>query len=40
MTKRKVDPENRAFQNQWEAEYMFIDIAVNPWALFVEEMWL
>ncbi|GAA6217531.1 general transcription factor II-I repeat domain-containing protein 2-like, partial [Lates japonicus] len=26
MPKRKVDSENRIFQNRWEAEYMFTDI--------------
>lgn len=29
MAKRKVDFENRGFQNRWEAEYLFVDIAVN-----------
>ena len=29
MEKRKVGSENRAFQHRWEAEYMFIDIAVS-----------
>lgn len=33
MAKRKVDSENRAFQNRWEAEYMFIDIAGKPVCL-------
>ncbi len=33
MDKRKVDSENKAFQNQWEAEYMFTDIAGKPVCL-------
>uniref|UniRef100_A0AAR2KAY8 SPIN-DOC-like zinc-finger domain-containing protein n=1 Tax=Pygocentrus nattereri TaxID=42514 RepID=A0AAR2KAY8_PYGNA len=33
MPKRKVDSENRAFQNRWEAEYMFTDIAGKPVCL-------
>ncbi|XP_035500193.1 general transcription factor II-I repeat domain-containing protein 2-like [Scophthalmus maximus] len=33
MAKRKVDSENRAFQNRWEAEYMFTDIAGKPVCL-------
>ena len=33
VAKRKVDFESRAFQNRWEAEYMFIDIAGKPVCL-------
>ena len=33
MAKRKVDSEYRAFQNRWEAEYMFTDIAGKPVCL-------
>ncbi|XP_072239317.1 general transcription factor II-I repeat domain-containing protein 2-like [Leuresthes tenuis] len=33
MPKRKVDSENRAFNNRWEAEYMFSDIAGKPVCL-------
>ena len=33
MAKRKVDSENGAFQNRWEAEYMFIDIVGEPLCL-------
>ncbi|XP_051778830.1 general transcription factor II-I repeat domain-containing protein 2-like [Erpetoichthys calabaricus] len=33
MPKRKVDSENRAFKNRWEAEYMFTDVAGKPVCL-------
>uniref|UniRef100_A0AAR2IK74 SPIN-DOC-like zinc-finger domain-containing protein n=1 Tax=Pygocentrus nattereri TaxID=42514 RepID=A0AAR2IK74_PYGNA len=33
MPKRKVDSENRAFQNRWEAGYLFTDIAGRPVCL-------
>ncbi|KAL0163337.1 hypothetical protein M9458_042733, partial [Cirrhinus mrigala] len=33
MAKRKVDFENRGFQERWEAEYMFVDIGGKPVCL-------
>ncbi|KAI5104580.1 Fc receptor-like protein 5 [Silurus meridionalis] len=30
MVKRKVDSQNRAFQNRWDSEYMFTDTAEGP----------
>lgn len=33
MAKRKVDNENRGFQDRWEAEYLFTDISSKPVCL-------
>ena len=33
MAKRKVDFENRGFQERWEAEYMFADVKGKPVCL-------
>ena len=33
MAKRKVDIENRVFQERWEAEYMFTDMKGKPICL-------
>ncbi|XP_065098135.1 general transcription factor II-I repeat domain-containing protein 2-like [Paramisgurnus dabryanus] len=33
MAKRKVDFENRGFQNRWETEYMFVEIEGKPVCL-------
>lgn len=33
MAKRKVDAENRGFQDRWEAEYMFTEVKGKPVCL-------
>jgi len=33
MAKRKVDSENRGFQDRWESEYMFTSISGKPVCL-------
>lgn len=33
MAKRKIDSENGGFQNRWENEYMFTEIAGKPVCL-------
>lgn len=37
MAERKVDAENRGFQDRWEAEYMFTEIKGKPMCLLCEE---
>ena len=33
MAKRKVNQENRGFQERWEAEYMFTEVKGKPVCL-------